>query len=141
MRGVAIGAATENPAGRDLRTFGVTMLLALGVLGGLSWWLASPAGAGRPIAVVLWLLGLGNGLLAWRMPRVGWRVYGVWMTAAAWLGAVMTLILLTVLFVVLLPVFTFIRLGDPLRKRAAGGSYWEDHRREDPSLERALRPF
>ena len=77
-------------------------------------------------------------------PRsVATPVYVVWMTAAMWIGRVMTPVLLTALFVVLLPVFSLIRLGDPLRLKLKpkGESYWEDHKHHESTLERTARPF
>jgi len=64
------------------------------------------------------------------------------MTGAMYLGMAMTTVLLSVLFVILLPFFSLIRLADPLRlKPKSSGSYWEDPTPHDATLERTRRPF
>jgi len=70
-------------------------------------------------------------------------VYVGWMSAAFAIGAVMTVVLMTVLFIVLLPLFSLTRLADPLRMKLkpAGESYWEDHKHHESTLERTARPF
>jgi hypothetical protein len=69
-------------------------------------------------------------------------VYVGWMTATAPVGIVMSTILLTVLFVLILPVFSLIvRMSDPLRKKLGGATYWEDYKAHEPTLERMRRPF
>jgi hypothetical protein len=131
----------RDPTREELRRFGVTMLCALGVVGGLLWWLAPLGGLGRSAAIVVWVVGACVAVLSWAAPGLGRPLHRGWMTVAAWLSAVMMAVLLTVLFIALLPFFTFIRLGDPLRKRAEHESYWEPHARDAPSLDRVLRPF
>ncbi|MEK7710827.1 MAG: hypothetical protein AAB341_02930, partial [Planctomycetota bacterium] len=64
------------------------------------------------------------------------------MTATAPVGIVMSTILLTMLFMLILPVFSLIvRMGDPLRKKLGGATYWEDYKAHEPTLERMRRPF
>ena len=70
------------------------------------------------------------------------KIYRGWMKFAVFLGAVMTTILCTILFVVLLPPFALIRLKDPLRMRLEDtDSYWEDYHPPEPTVERFLHPF
>jgi len=140
----------RNPSTRELRKFGGAMLLGFGVIGTALWYFAPHpntfvwTGAGRQaLGAGLW--GLGLLLLAVSFgPRGAARaVYVGWMSAAVALGAVMTVVMLSLLFVLLLPVFSLIRFSDPLRLRLkpAGESYWEDHKHHESTLERTARPF
>ena len=144
----------KNPSSRDLRKFAVAMLIGFGVLGGVAWcavWLKSRDAAdldwtsstNQTLAVVFW--GLGVLLCAAGLgPRfLARRVYVFWMSVAMAIGAVVTTILLTILFVVLLPWFSVIvRLGDPLRKKLnASGTYWEEYKPYPATMERLQRPF
>jgi hypothetical protein len=142
--------ANKNPGPRELRQFGAAMLLGFGVLGVVLWYFGPEPNTWRwigaaPQKAALVLVGLGLVLAAISVgPRAIARpVYVGWMTAAAAMGTVMTFVLLSVLFFVLLPVFSLIRLGDPLRLRLrpAGESYWEDHKHHESTLERCARPF
>jgi hypothetical protein len=73
---------------------------------------------------------------------IGRLLYIVWMTGAMYLGLVVTTVLLSVLFVILLPLFSLIRLSDPLRLRMkSSGSYWEDPTPHEATLERTRRQF
>jgi hypothetical protein len=70
-------------------------------------------------------------------------VYVGWMSVAVPIGLVMSTIMLAVLFFLLLPVFSLVvRWGDPLRKRIRrDGSYWEDYKPYEPTMDRMARPF
>jgi hypothetical protein len=127
----------KNPSSSELRVFGLAMLVGFAVIGGLISWRLGVNVA----AIVCWVLGLALFLCSlWR--PMGQPVYYVWMTGAMYLGAVVTTVLLTALFVVFLPIFSLIRLKDPLRRRLKPtGSYWEEHRPHEPTLERMVRPF
>ncbi len=94
-------------------------------------------------ALVLFGVGFGLWLISIASEGVTRTIYVAWMTVAVPIGVVMTTVLLTVLFGLLLPIFSFIvRLGDPLRRRlAAGTTYWEPYKRHEPTLERTRRPF
>ncbi len=146
----------RNPDRQKLRRFGWATLGGFVVLGALFWCLAvqskgawRPAdwawtGAGRQIAaLVLWGLGSAILLVCLSLPGAARRVYVGWMTGAMWIGTVASAIVLSVLFVVLLPAFSLIRFADPLRlkRKPPGDSYWEDHRPHESTLERTLRPF
>lgn len=138
---------STSPAPGELRKFGVTVLIGLGVIGLLIWWLKPPVdpAAGlsvwRSVAIVLWGIGVCVAALSFLVPRAGRYVYVGWMGAALALGAAMTRVLLTVLFVVLLPIFALIRFRDPLRKRMEAETYWEEYDRHEATLDRVLRPF
>jgi hypothetical protein len=138
----------KNPSVSDLRKFGLVMLIGLGVIGGLLFVLGRPEApeAGRSwqqvLGIVLWVVGAAVLLLSLAAPTAARPVYVGWMTFAVTLGRIVTTILLTVMFFVLLPVFALIRLADPLRtKLGKADSYWEDHPPYEDTLERNLRPF
>lgn len=138
-----------------MRTFGLVILVGLLVIGALLWgadWhkfrgdqpLAQWAGSTLQwLAVALWIVGLPAGIISMASRPAGRLIYIAWMTVASYMGAVMTFVLLSVLFFVFLPVFSLIRLGDPLRRKLlkADESYWEDHRHHESTLERTIRPF
>ena len=57
-------------------------------------------------------------------------------------GTVMSTVLLTAVFVVVLPLFSIVvRLGDPLRKKLGGATYWEDYKPYEHTLDRMRRLF
>ena len=127
----------KNPSSSELRVFGLAMLAGFGLIGGLLAWRLGVNAA----AIVCWVLGAALFLCGLWKP-VGRPVYYVWMTGAMYLGTAVTTILLTVLFVVFLPIFSLIRLKDPLRRKLKStGSYWEDHTPHEATLERMMRPF
>jgi hypothetical protein len=134
---------------REIRILGLTLLGGFGLLGLLLWWTGRDprmgwawAGTARHLAALgLWSAGLASGLVCLASPRAGRHVQRVWMGLGRGLGAVMTAVLLTALFFLFLPLFQFIRLGDPLRRRRGADSYWEPHRPQEPTPERMARPF
>ena len=136
----------RNPSPRELRQFGLAMLLGFGLLGVVLWCSESWGWAGGPrqrTALMFW--GLGVLLCACSLAPRGLSVpvYVIWMTGALWIGKIVTPVMLTIVFVLLLPIFSLIRLGDPLRLRLKpeSESYWEDHQHHDSTLERTKRPF
>ncbi len=142
----------KNPTPSELRKFGATILIGLGIIGALLWWLAVPAepdaplSLGRIIALCVWCLGAITGALGFLAPGAARFVYIAWMTFAMALGAVMTPVLFTVVFVVVLPVFSLIRFRDPLRKKLEpsenpSGSYWEEYTPHEATLDRSSRLF
>ena len=143
-----LGIVNKNP-GRDvLRQFGVVMLVGLGVIAAVVWVRTSPdwrqwsGGAGQRVALVLGGIGLVVLLLSVAAPTVAKPIYVGWMTVAMWMGAVMTPLLLTILFIAILPFFALIRFKDPLRlKLKPSGSYWEPHKPHEHTVERCSRPF
>jgi len=139
----------RDPSPPDLRRFGLTMLGGFAAIGALLWWLGRApgswgfSGSGRHVAAIaLWGLGVafcGAGC----GPRALARPFYVgWMTFASALGWLMTNVILSLLYFLFLPVFSLIRLRDPLRFRLTpGASYWEPHRAPEPTLERMSRMF
>ncbi len=151
----------KNPTGRDISGFGWAMLAGFGMIGTLIWaspslhWLwdevfheAGPA-PGWPTGFrawaggIAWCLGVSLWVVSRVSPRVAGRIYVGWMTVALPVGAAMFTVLLTVMYFVLLPPFSLIvRRSDPLRKKLhVDGTYWEDHKHRDATLERMKRPF
>ena len=144
----------KNPSSSVLRSFGRAMLIGFGVLGAIVWLLTwrsgsipgpfSWSGAGAQVAaVVLWTVGVLLFLLSRFAPGPANSVYVIWMTAANAIGIVMSTVLLTLLFIIVLPLFSLIvRWGDPLRKRLKqNGTYWESYKPHEPTLERMGRLF
>ncbi len=145
----------KNPSVDELRKFGWAMLIGFGVIGLVFW--AAPWWEARDAAALVWsgsglqataivLVGLGVVLcvLGVAAPAVAKPVYVVWMSMAAGVGIVMSPVLLTVLYVVLLPVFSIVvRFGDPLRKKISPHreTYWEDYKPHEATLDRVGRPF
>ena len=144
----------RHPSVRDIRSFGTAMLIGFGVIGAIVWLLAwrggetaglfSWTGSGAQIASIgLWFVGIALFALTRFAPGPARPVYVVWMTTANAIGVVMSTVLLTLLFVLILPWFSLIvRWGDPLRKRSLRqGSYWEDYKRHEATVERMGRQF
>jgi hypothetical protein len=143
----------KSPSVGDLRKFGWAMLLGFGVIGAVLWTAAwgkyggsgplgwSGSGA-QVVALCLWALGAGLCALSLYSPASAKPVYVTWMRATAPIGIVMSTILLTLVFVLVLPLFALIvRMGDPLRKKLGGSTYWEDYKPHEPTLERMRRLF
>ena len=92
--------------------------------------------------MALWILGGVVAILSLTSPSIGKPIYVAWMSVAAAIGFVTVPLLLTILYFVLLPVFSLIRFKDPLRlKLRRGDSYWEPHTPIDATIERMQRPF
>lgn len=144
----------KNPTVSDLHKFGLSMLIGFGVIGVVFWlvpWikdrdLGAFAWSGAAIqvtALCLWAVGLGLFALSFGSPVIAKRVYLTWMSLTVPLGIVMSTILLTLLFVLLLPLFSIVvRIGDPLRRKLkTDATYWEDYKPYEPTLDRMKRPF
>lgn len=150
----------KNPSASDLRTFALGIILGFAVLAALCWWVMpwlfgvyKLPGAEMDarlhkwhmVAMVLGGIGLAVAGIATLTPRsIGVPFYVVWMQIAVAIGNVTTPIFFTILFVVMLPLFSLIRLKDPLRFKLKPGpneSYWEEHKFHEDTIERAMRPF
>lgn len=118
----------------------VVPAIRTGDMAALSW----TGRSGQWTALGLWGLGFvlcGIGLMA---PTAAKPVYVFWMSVAVPIGIVMSTVLLTLLFVILLPVFSLIvRASDPLRRKLepSKATYWERYKSQPPTLERMQRPF
>ena len=143
-------AVNKNPTASEVRTFGYIMLGGFAFLGAALWrygrlpetgWSYSHTGI-HTVALVMWCAGIIFAVICSASHTIGKRLYVVWMTGAMVLGVVTSTILLSVLFFVLLPLFSLIRLKDPLRfKLNSAGSYWEEHKPYEATLDRMRRPF
>lgn len=140
----------KNPSPADLHKFGWAMLAGFGVLGVLLWWVwpdpntLAWTGAGhQKAAIALWALGAVLWAISFGPKVIARPVYVGWMSTAMVIGTIMSVVMLSVLFIVFLPIFSLIRLSDPLRMKLAppGASYWEDHVHHESTLERTARPF
>jgi len=142
----------KNPTNADLRKFGWAMLFGFGVIGVVLWVVACrrygggsfgwSGGAGQQVAIGLFVLGAGLCVIGTAAPSLARPVYIVWMRVTVPIGMVMSTVLLTVLFVFVLPLFSLIvRWGDPLRKKLGGTTYWEDYRPYEHTLDRMRRLF
>ena len=153
----------KNPTLDELRKFGYAMLVGFLFLGAVIYlaplvktrevfpWLGFRdvsvlkwAGTWRQwTAVCLGPLGVVLCGLCLLSPSAAKPVYIVWMTVAVAVGTVVSTVMLTLLFVFLLPMFSLVvRIGDPLRKKLRReGSYWEDYKPHEPTIERMKRPF
>ncbi len=141
----------RNPTPRDLRFFAWSMLfgfngLALLLLIVASWKIGRPFFSPGPrllfFGMALSVIGTLTAIASLASADVGRRLYIAWMTITVPIGIVMSTMLLTGLFVFLLPLFSLIvRLGDPLRRQLSGSTYWENYKRYEPTLERMRRPF
>ncbi len=151
---MSVFTVNKNPTVKDLRAFGRAMVLGFGILGALLWgvhayrsqpmsYLAWDGAAPQIVAACFWSLGVMLCTISYASAAVAKPIYVVWMTVATAIGTVMSTIMLTVLFFVLVPVFAIIvKRGDPLRKKLhAGGTYWEDYKGHEPTIERLKRPF
>ncbi|MGE5360923.1 MAG: hypothetical protein ACM3NQ_18045 [Bacteroidales bacterium] len=124
----------------------IATALAQGVGATLVWHLRlSATGAARTLlgsaAVLLWLLAAVLALSAVGAPSIAARLHAGWTTAARAVGVAITFAMFTVLFAVFLPLFLFVRLRDPLRKRLGAASYWEHREPGDDSMDGMSRPY
>ena len=144
----------KNPTPSDLRKFAWAMLIGFGGIGTLTWllpWIRGIEGAvpgwwggpGQIASLCFWAVGVAMWTVGLALPGAAKPMYVIWMSLTVPIGLVMSTILFTVLFILLLPVFSIVvRFGDPLRKkRHAGESYWEDYKPYEPTMERMARPF
>ena len=128
---------------RNLRVFGFAFVVVFALLAVFSQyvWRLESASVWVPVFLVLAGLFLVVTALA---PNSLRPVYGPWVKGGFLLGSVMTLVLMTALFVIVVPVFSLVRLKDPLRMRQSRDpteSFWEPHRNSEPTIERFGRPF
>ena len=151
---MSIFTVNKNPTVREVRAFGWAMLGGFLLLGAIlwiaGWWKAAPprgffewiGSTGHWVILFMWVLGPVLLALSHAPYAVGRGTYVTWMSLAVPIGILMSNVMLTLLYFVLLPVFSLIRFGDPLRKRLSkDGTYWEDHKEHEPTLDRMMRPF
>ena len=114
-----------NPSRKELRQFGVTLIVGFALLAGLLYWRGKVH-----FAYILGGVGILAGLLSIVTERPAKVIYKGWMTWGSFMGTVVTRIVLTFLFfVVISPVALFFRcIGrDALRlRKGTKDSYWQD---------------
>jgi hypothetical protein len=136
---IGLPARPAMRSGRDLRKFGLVMAGAFGALGGLAAW------RGRSAGVVLLGIAAAFLVLGLAVPRLLRPVEKAWMAAARVMGVVMTHVILTLFYyLVITPFGIAMRIAgrDPLQRGAAPAreSFWEP---VDPqgSATRPDRPY
>jgi amino acid transporter len=157
--GVSLFHVNKNPSRVDLRKFGRAMLGGFTVLGVIlwlapviaAWWNDRPAswdmlhwssGRNQWASIVCWVLGpllFASSLAPYPVART---VYVGWMSVVVPIGIFVSTIVMTLVFLLVLPVFSLIRFNDPLHKKLhKKGTYWEDAKPYEPTIERMMRPF
>ncbi|MEK6677144.1 MAG: hypothetical protein AABZ47_16005 [Planctomycetota bacterium] len=143
----------RNPSREEVRKFGKAMLFGFGVLATLLWavpaWRSGESVWSWRSATNQWVslafesVGILLFLLSLWAHDAAKKVYVGWMTATVPIGVVMSTVLLSLLYFVLLPPFSLIvRMSDPIRKNLRReGTYWEKYKPYEPTLERMRRPF
>ena len=122
--GIGLPARPAMRSGRELRKFGLVMAGAFGALGGLAAWRGRSAGPVLlGVAAAFLLLGLA-------LPRLLRPVEKAWMAVARVMGVVMTHVILTLFYyLVITPFGIAMRIAgrDPLGLKAAPArdTFWE----------------
>jgi len=108
---------------QELRKFGITMAIAFTVFGSIFWW--------RDNHLWQYLYGIGGFFLVFGLilPKVLAPIEWAWMKAAHAMGIVMTYILLTLTYVIVItPIGLLMRIfgKDPLKRKfdPQTASYW-----------------
>jgi hypothetical protein len=107
----------------DFRNFGITIGVFLMVIAGFLFW------KGRESYTILLISGLALSVLGLVIPIILKPIYWIWMVFAAILGWIMTRVILSVLFyVVITPIGVFSRLSGnqfiELKWDKSKDSYW-----------------
>lgn len=140
----------RNPSTKDLHWFAVGMIVGIPAVALLLLWKWPDRGGGvesafrlaQMILIGIAVIGVAVGIAALASPTMGRKLYIGWMTVTIPIGIVMSTIMLSLLYVFLLPIFSLIvRRQDPLRKKLGGSTYWENYKPHEPTLERMRRPF
>jgi hypothetical protein len=118
-----LGLKIKTPNSQELRSFALTISVALGIVGALVWWRRGPIGF---IFIATGAVILLAGLL-W--PKSLIVLYKAWMTLALVLGFIMShIILALVYYLVLSPIGLFMKIlgKDPLTTGfdPKADSYW-----------------
>jgi hypothetical protein len=114
-----------KPDRRELRKFGIAMIIGFGVLAAAAqWWWHRPT-----LAVVFAIVGAVAGLLGLTGTRAALLVYLPWMAIAFVLGNIMSRVLVAVFFyLVITPMGLLMRVfaKDALQRKNTRPSYWDD---------------
>jgi len=115
-----------RPEPRELRKFGVVVLVGMGVIGaGFHFFSDAPE-----VARWLWIAGAVLGLPALTGTAIALPGYWLWMGIAFVMGNIMSRVLLAAIYFLLVTPLGLLRRalgGDPLQlKKPAGETYWRD---------------
>lgn len=137
--GIGLPARPAGRSDRDLRKFGLVMAGALGVLGGVAAWRGRGAGIVLLVGAALFLV------LALLLPRLLGPVERAWMALARVLSVVMTHVILTLFYYLVITPFGLVMRAlrrDPLGLRAARAreSFWEPAESAGPGS-RSDKPY
>ena len=119
----------RNPSRKELRWFGILLLVFIGAVGGVLRWRADTPTA----SAAFWGLGGALVLTYALVPPSRRLIYLGWMYAVFPIGWTVSHILLAgIYYLVLTPIGLLLRLGrgDPLERRfdRSARSYWKPHR-------------
>jgi hypothetical protein len=136
----------KNPTPRDIRWLAGGFGLGLPLLALLVFIFRAAGAPSNSLltGILIGVAGVGAllAMVALASPAWGRKIYVGWMTLTLPIGLAMSTLLLTILYFLVLPVFSLIvRRRDPLRKKLGGQTYWENYRRHEPTLDRMRRPF
>ncbi|NOZ01909.1 MAG: hypothetical protein GXP54_08485 [Deltaproteobacteria bacterium] len=129
---------------RELRAFGLGVGLIIAVVATIGFW--RPDFKVSPIRIAVWVT---SGLLVLLGAWAPWTLetpHRLWMTAASWIGRIMTVIILTLFFLLVITPVGLVRrlLGrDPLalKKQPDGVSLWSMPDPDPRGPERYRQPF
>ena len=131
---MAVIEINHNPSSRELRWFGLLLLVFAGVVGALLRWQWDAPAAAR----VVWGVGAIVGAVHAAIPRARRYLYLGWLYAVFPIGwTVSHLILAMIYYAVFTPIGWGLRLSghDPMRRTfdRSASTYWTEHRSErDP---------
>lgn len=131
-----------NPTSRELRVFGVIMLIGCGIVGALAWSWGHPT-----VAKVVWGVGAVVGVVALVVPIAAKPVY-LLLAVVSWpIGFVMSYVVLGIFYYVIITgtglVFRLVG-RDPLQRRLdpEASTYWQPKVLPDPQdRQRYFRQF
>lgn len=136
----------KTPTVKDIRWFAAGMIIGLPLLAALIYALrartSNPTSFLSLLLFIVAVLGILMGVTAILSPTWGRKLYIAWMRLTLPIGLAMSTVLLSLMYFLVLPIFSLIvRRRDPLRRKLGGQTYWEDYRTHQPNLERMRRPF
>ncbi len=131
----------RNPSSRELKVFGLIVLLFFGLVGGLVWW----RWEWLKVSIGIWSVGGLVTALFFAVRGLRLPLYLVWMNAVYPIGWLVSHLLLGIVYyLVMTPIGLIMRLlgRDPLERKIdrSAESYWTRH---DPAAksERYFRQF
>lgn len=137
---MALVTINWSPDSRELRKFGVSMIVGFAIIGSIFLFLLDRPNA----AYVCYTFGAAAGLLGLTGTRAALPVYWAWMAIAFVMGNIISRVLLTLFFYLLITPMGLTRRffgHDPLQLRQrAVTTYWRDLP-PPPSKERYERQF